>query len=301
MYAALGAESERALDASLLHENDVRSSDSLDEQLRSPSDFRDQRVCFDQKLMHVVPAIRQALVLAKQNVLTRDGVSADIRFTRIRLSIDGFVERELVASVGRQVELRRKRPRFLEGRSPGGVDVGSRQGQRNWVRSRRASTSAGNQNHRDGNQEVAQRHVFHYEPGISKFHTAYDQLLARGKLEHVTHSEDAAFADEPVRRFQRALSEDTAISCLVPKQQLLETSVENDLVRSGHRAGSYARSRYGSLERIACCLGDGDRGSRRSVFLFGVVRFDDVRIKILERPHQSAGVTCELDQHVDSE
>src|SRR2546422_4133705 len=121
MYAALGAESEPALAASLLHENDVRSSNSLDEQLRSPSDFRDQRVCFDQKLMHVVRAIRQAFVLAKQNVVTRDGVSADIRFARIRLSVDGLVEGELVASVGREVELHRKRPRFLEGRSLGSV------------------------------------------------------------------------------------------------------------------------------------------------------------------------------------
>src|SRR6266568_5958847 len=100
MYAALGAESEPALDASLLHENDVRRSDSLDEQLPSPPDFRDQRVCFDQKLMHVVRAIGQAFVLAKQNVVPRDGVSTDIRLTRIRLSVDGFVEGKLVAAVG---------------------------------------------------------------------------------------------------------------------------------------------------------------------------------------------------------
>src|SRR5438552_5934535 len=101
MYVDLRAESEPALAAALFHEDDVGRSNSLDEQLRGPSHVGNQRVCLDEKLMHVVRVIRQPRILAQENVATRDGISADIPFSRIGLSVNGFVEGEFVASVWR--------------------------------------------------------------------------------------------------------------------------------------------------------------------------------------------------------
>src|SRR5438105_12067287 len=112
MYAALAAKSECGLPA-LLHEDYVGSPDSLEEQFRRPSNFTDQRVRRHPQLVDVMGPVCHARILAQLDVVTGNCKTSLVRFGRILLVVDGFVEGELVATVRRQIEPRRELPRFL--------------------------------------------------------------------------------------------------------------------------------------------------------------------------------------------
>src|SRR6185436_19917699 len=108
---------------SLFHEDDVRHSRSLDEQLRSPPNLGNQRVGLDAKLVHVLGFARQSRILAQLDAVAGNSVAADVRFSGIGLTIDGFVDRHRVAPVWGQIEPRREYQRLLEKRAATGVDV----------------------------------------------------------------------------------------------------------------------------------------------------------------------------------
>src|SRR5438105_8935350 len=122
MYAALAAKSECGLPA-LLHEDYVGSPDSFEEQFRRPSNFADQRVRPHLQLVDVMGPVGHVRILAQLDVVTGDCKTSLIRFGRIPLVVDGFVEHELVAPVRSQIEPRRELPRFYERRAAAGVNV----------------------------------------------------------------------------------------------------------------------------------------------------------------------------------
>src|SRR2546430_14363541 len=130
MYAALAAKSEPPfgrlrgptasgsvrLSAPLLHEDNIRRADSLDEQLRRPADFGNQRIRLDAQLVNVVRLVRQTRVLAQLDVVTRDRKASYIHLRRIAVPFDGFVEGEFVAAIWSQIQARRELPGMLERR-----------------------------------------------------------------------------------------------------------------------------------------------------------------------------------------
>src|SRR4051812_38816550 len=122
-----------------------------------------------------------------------------------------------------------------------------------------------------------------------------------GEAEHVAHCENSLPPYEPIGGFQRALREDSPIPRQMAERQLFERAIENQLVRPRHRSCPNAGSRNLSSEMFGGGLSNGDRRSRWRVLLLVVMGLDDVRVEVLERAHQSAGVTGELDHHVHSE
>src|SRR5687767_15117331 len=84
-------------------------------------------------------------------------------------------------------------------------------------------------------------------------------LLASGKIQHVAHGENALLPDEPAGCLQSAFRKHSAVARHVVERQLLEESVEYELVSPWDRAGPDARRRYRSVERIGCRLSDRDR------------------------------------------
>src|SRR5438045_4075960 len=131
------------LSAPLLDEDDVGRADSLDEQLRGPADFRNQRVRLDQKLVDVVGVCWSALIFVEKDAVPLHAVSADVRLRRVRFPFDRLVERELVVLVAREIETRRNLPRLFEGGSLGRIDVRTRQAARNCVRAGAAARTKG--------------------------------------------------------------------------------------------------------------------------------------------------------------
>src|SRR6476660_7544551 len=105
MYAAPAPKSECCLSASL-HEYDVRCSDSLDEQLRRPTDLGDQRIGFDAELVQILGLPRHPRVLAELNLVAGDKVRALVRFSGIDLTINALVQNHLVSAIRGQVEPR---------------------------------------------------------------------------------------------------------------------------------------------------------------------------------------------------
>src|ERR1700730_19072440 len=105
MYAALAAESESGLAAALFDEDDVGRADSFQKQLARPSNFRDQRIRLDQKLVRVLGHTHRGANIAQKNVVAGDRICANGSLSWVLLPVDVLVEGKRIVSVRREVEL----------------------------------------------------------------------------------------------------------------------------------------------------------------------------------------------------